>query len=86
MEDIHNRNPAAFSPHPAFIGGFNLVQQVIQILWLRELFRPNNQVDKGVISYAPWYAVGNVAIGIWLLFWVSLISLPQVGLSDLDGM
>jgi hypothetical protein len=70
MKDIHDRNPCAFSPHPFFIGAFFSSQQILQLLYIRELWRPDSQVEKGTLRYAPWFSLGNASIGIWMLFWV----------------
>jgi hypothetical protein len=71
MKDIHDRNLCAFSPQPFAIAGFFTPQQVIQLVWLRELFRPDAQVERGTVRYVPWYSLGNFCIAIWMIFWVS---------------
>ncbi|OCF31527.1 hypothetical protein I316_06726 [Kwoniella heveanensis BCC8398] len=69
MKDIHDRNLCSFSPQPFAIAGFFSPQQILQLLWIRELFRSDRQVEKGTIRYAPWYALGNGCIAVWMLFW-----------------
>ncbi|WVR09497.1 hypothetical protein IAU60_006565 [Kwoniella sp. DSM 27419] len=69
MKDIHDKNLCAFSPQPFAIAGFFSPQQLLQLLWLRELFRSDRQVERGTIRYAPWYALGNGCIAVWMLFW-----------------
>jgi hypothetical protein len=71
MKDIHDRYPCAFSPQPFAIAGFFGPQQILQIIWLRELFRQPNQVEKSALRYAPWYALGNGCIALWMFLWVS---------------
>lgn len=71
MKDIHDRHPCAFSPQPFAIAGFFGPQQILQIIWLRELFRQPNQVEKSALRYAPWYALGNGCIALWMFLWVS---------------
>lgn len=72
MKDIHDKYPAAFSPQPFAIAGFFTPQQVLQALWLRELWRPQAQVEQGTLRYVPWYTLGNVCIGVWMFLWVCL--------------
>lgn len=74
MKDIHDRNLCAFSPQPFAIAGFFTPQQVIQLVWLRELFRSDGQVERGTVRYVPWYALGNFCIATWMIFWVSALS------------
>ncbi|KAK4683506.1 hypothetical protein P7C73_g6745, partial [Tremellales sp. Uapishka_1] len=69
MKDIHDQNLCAFSPQPFAIAGFFTPQQVLQVLWLRELFRPDAQVESGTVQYAPWYSLGNMCIAAWMIFW-----------------
>jgi hypothetical protein len=79
MKDLHDKYPASFSPQPFAILGFFGPQQIIQLLWLRELWRNESQVEKGTLRYAPWYALGNTCIAAWMLFWVS----PSSSLGDI---
>ncbi|ORX38366.1 hypothetical protein BD324DRAFT_620582 [Kockovaella imperatae] len=69
MKQIHDRHPAAFSPQPFAIAGFFGPQQIAQLLWLRELYRSDAEVERGTVRYVPWYALGNAMIGIWMFLW-----------------
>ncbi|WWC63416.1 uncharacterized protein I303_106018 [Kwoniella dejecticola CBS 10117] len=69
MKDIHDANPCSFSPQPFAIAGFFTPQQVLQLIWLRELYRSDRQVEGATLRYTPWYALGNACIAIWMLFW-----------------
>ena len=71
MKQIHDKNPCAFSPYPFAIGGFFAPQQILQVIWLRELFRSDREVEQGTLRYVPWYALGNALIGIWMFLWNS---------------
>jgi hypothetical protein len=68
--DLHDKYPASFSPQPFAILGFFGPQQIIQLLWLRELWRSEPEVEKGTLRYAPWYALGNSCIALWMFLWV----------------
>lgn len=70
MKQVHDANPAAFAPQPFGILGFFGPQQIFQLIWLRELFRREDQVERGTLRYVPWYALGNVMIGVWMFLWV----------------
>lgn len=76
MKDLHDKHPAAFSPQPFAIAGFFSPQQILQLLWIRELWRKDSEVERGTVRYAPWYALGNVCIGVWMFLWVSSIIMP----------
>ncbi|WRT68524.1 uncharacterized protein IL334_005501 [Kwoniella shivajii] len=69
MKDIHDANPCSFSPQPFAIAGFFGPQQILQLIWLREFFRAPKDVERNTLRYAPWYALGNGCIAIWMLFW-----------------
>ncbi|TID18291.1 hypothetical protein E2P81_ATG06223 [Venturia nashicola] len=73
MQDIHDRNLAAFSPQPLAIGGFFFPQQFIQLAWLWKLWgaRGTGKEVQEMVDYAPYYALGNVCIGTWMFFWNS---------------
>jgi len=79
MEDIHNKNPGSFAPHPYAIGGFFSMQQIIHLLWIREFYRADNEVESSLVRYAPYYAWGNVMIGIWMFFWVRRLPKRPLG-------
>lgn len=75
MKVIHDRNLAAFSPQPFFIGGFFFPQQLFQLAWLYRLYRLDSRkpAERGeldqIVDFVPWYALGNVCIGTWMFFW-----------------
>ena len=71
MKDIHDRNPCAFSPQPFAIATFFTPQQIVQLAWLRELYRSDSQVEPATLRYVPWYALGNFCIALWMFLWVS---------------
>jgi hypothetical protein len=71
MKQIHDKHPAAFAPQPFSILGFFGPQQILQLVWLRELWRREGEVERGTLRYVPWYALGNVMIGVWMFLWVS---------------
>ncbi|ORX99406.1 hypothetical protein BCR34DRAFT_495399 [Clohesyomyces aquaticus] len=74
MLDIHNRNLAAFSPQPYFIGGFFFPQQCFQVYWLWKLWTRKGvkEEEVGVMEKFGWvYVLGNVCIGTWMFFWNS---------------
>ncbi|KAA1471606.1 hypothetical protein DENSPDRAFT_859046 [Dentipellis sp. KUC8613] len=82
MKDVADMNHYAFSPNPWFIAGFFSVQVVIQAMWIRELFAMREFADPTLVSpqdaelrtttlaYAPIYALGNLCIAAWMLFWL----------------
>lgn len=65
MLDIHNQNPAAFSPQPFFIAGFFAPQQVLQLVWLWRLWKQEgNAQERAMMNRFAWvYSLGNVCIG-----------------------
>jgi len=71
MMDIHNRNLAAFSPQPYFIGGFFFPQQIFQVVWLWKLWNKQGTKDEcEMMERFAWvYSLGNVCIGTWMFFW-----------------
>ncbi|KZT22644.1 hypothetical protein NEOLEDRAFT_1071098 [Neolentinus lepideus HHB14362 ss-1] len=77
MKDIADANHYAFSPNPMFIGGFFSLQVVIQLTWISKLFRPKDgrkddptaYAEPAQLSYAPIYALGNICIAGWMIFW-----------------
>jgi len=77
MKDISDRNLSFFSPNPYFIGAFFFPQQLFQFAWMYKLWKlnPNDPKEKKeldeVAKFVPYYALGNVCIGTWLLFWNS---------------
>ncbi|KAL5395714.1 hypothetical protein PMIN06_003561 [Paraphaeosphaeria minitans] len=71
MLDVHNANPAAFSPQPYFIAGFFFPQQLFQLAWLWKLCRgAGTEQERNELEGLVWpYVVGNVCIGTWMFFW-----------------
>lgn len=76
MLDIHKAHLSFFSPQPIFILLFFLPQQVCQLAWLWRLWRLNGQKSASdkreiehIVDYVPFYALGNVCIGLWMFFW-----------------
>ena len=72
MIDVHDANISFFSPQPYFIGAFFFPQQLFQLAWLYNLYRAKSATEAGVsemVSYVPYYVVGNVCIGTWMFFW-----------------
>jgi hypothetical protein len=75
MKDVHDANLSFFSPQPYFIGGFFFPQQFIQLAWLYKLWRldsnkPSEQRELStIVKYVPYYVLGNVMIGTWMVFW-----------------
>lgn len=65
MVDIHNRNLAAFSPYPTFIGAFFFPQQICQLVWLWKLWKQDgNKGENAMMNRFAWvYSVGNFCIG-----------------------
>lgn len=72
MLDIHNKYPAAFSPYAYAIPAFFGPQQIIQLVWLYRLcFAKDASAEElgAATDFAPYYALGNICIGLWLPFW-----------------
>ena len=75
MKDIHDANLSFWSPQPYFIISFFLPQQLFQIAWLYRLYKldpkkPGERVELDeMVDYVPYYIVGNVCIGTWMVFW-----------------
>ena len=67
MKQIHERNMSAFSPYANMIGYFFFPQQILQLIWLRRLYK---NPESGQVNYVPWYALGNFCIAGWMIFWV----------------
>ncbi len=38
------------------------------MLWLRELWRKDSEVERSSLNLVPFYALGNLMIGTWLPF------------------
>lgn len=77
MLDVHNANLSFFSPQPFFIAGFFFPQQLLQVAWLYRLWKlddkkPDERRElESITSFAPYYAVGNLCIATWMIFWNS---------------
>ncbi|KAL9633065.1 MAG: hypothetical protein Q9164_004922 [Protoblastenia rupestris] len=75
MLDIHNRNLSFWSPQPYFIAGFFFPQQLFQLAWLYRLYKldPKNPGERQeleqMVDFVPYYSLGNICIGTWMLFW-----------------
>lgn len=65
MMDIHDKNIAAFSPQPQFIGGFFFPQQIFQLVWLYKLWNQQGTAkDQEMMNKFAWvYSLGNFCIG-----------------------
>ena len=77
MKDINDRNLSFWSPQPFFIAGFFFPQQLFQIAWLYRLYKsdpskPHERADTNTLAdYAPYFSLGNLCIGAWMVFWNS---------------
>ncbi|EHL01442.1 hypothetical protein M7I_2532 [Glarea lozoyensis 74030] len=78
MKDVHDANLSFWSPQPFFIGGFFFPQQLIQLAWLYRLYKLDpRKSDKDrkevetIVDFVPYYAVGNLCIATWMVFWNS---------------
>ena len=75
MKTINDRNVSFWSPHPFFIVGFFAPQQLFQLAWLYRLYKldpkkPNERKElDGIVDYVPYYSLGNLCIGTWMIFW-----------------
>lgn len=71
MKDVHDANLSFFSPQPFFIAGFFFPQQLFQLAWLWRLWRsdPQTQETAAMVDFVPFYAVGNLCIATWMVFW-----------------
>jgi len=74
MQDIHDRNLSFWSPNPYFIGAFFTPQQIFQVVWLYRLWKldSNKPEEKKelepIVNFVPYYALGNICIGTWLVY------------------
>ena len=77
MKDINDRNLSFWSPHPFFIAAFFLPLQLFQLAWLWRLYRldskkPNERKELDqMVDYVPYFSLGNVCLGVWMVFWNS---------------
>jgi len=78
MKDVHDANLSFFSPQPFFIAGFFFPQQLFQLAWLYRLYKldpkkgvkEKQEVDT-MVRFVPYYAIGNLCIATWMIFWNS---------------
>ncbi|KAH7323900.1 hypothetical protein BKA65DRAFT_436044 [Rhexocercosporidium sp. MPI-PUGE-AT-0058] len=78
MKDIHDANLSFWSPQPYFIAGFFFPQQLFQLAWLYRLWKldtsksANEKKEVAIMTdFVPYYAVGNLCIASWMIFWNS---------------
>ncbi|KAI0937294.1 hypothetical protein AcV5_005235 [Taiwanofungus camphoratus] len=64
MKDIADANHFAFSPNPWFIAAFFSGQVVLQLVWIRKLFRIGPDGYSSIDSSAPTQALNGNAEGI----------------------
>ncbi|KIJ09943.1 hypothetical protein PAXINDRAFT_119725, partial [Paxillus involutus ATCC 200175] len=79
MKEVADANHFAFSPNPFFIAAFFAMQVVLQLYWIKNLFIVNsvtlaqpeytNEPEPTQVAYAPIYALGNLCIAAWMVFW-----------------
>jgi hypothetical protein len=50
---------------PFFIGGFFVPQQILQLAWLRELWRQDDEVEGTSLTLVPYYALGGGAAALF---------------------
>ncbi|KAL2052191.1 hypothetical protein ABVK25_007633 [Lepraria finkii] len=72
-------------PQPFFIAGFFFPQQLFQLAWLYRLYKldPKKPTERAeldeMVGFVPYYAVGNLCIGIWMIFWnASMLKVSNV--------
>lgn len=72
MKVVNDRNPAAFSPTPFAIGAWFGPQQILELIYIKELFYPTGgKVEPIMLSLAPFFSLGNIMIGTWPFLWNS---------------
>ncbi|RDW71493.1 hypothetical protein BP6252_08056 [Coleophoma cylindrospora] len=78
MKDVHDANLSFWSPQPFFIAGFFFPQQLFQLAWLYRLYtldpkksEANKKEVETMLDFVPYYAVGNLCIASWMIFWNS---------------
>lgn len=75
MKEVADKYHSFFSPQPFAIAGFFAPQTILQLLWLYKLVRlansPTSAASQGsdMARYAGTFILGNVAIGVWMVFW-----------------
>jgi hypothetical protein len=95
MKDVADAHHAFLAPQPFAIALFFFPQTIIQVYWIYKLAKSqqsysrlwnegeqanedSSAVDEAV-RYVPYFALGNVCIGLWMLFWTN----NHLGMSDL---
>jgi hypothetical protein len=76
MKDVHDANLSFWSPQPYFIAAFFFPQQIFQLVWLYRLYKldPSKSTENKkevdiMVDFVPYYAVGNLCIATWMIFW-----------------
>ncbi|GAA96931.1 uncharacterized protein L969DRAFT_19805 [Mixia osmundae IAM 14324] len=70
MKEIAEKHHVAFAGHPFAIAAFFSTQQVLHLLYLRRLWSGEHTIQQNeAVNYAPWYSIGNVCIGLWMVGW-----------------
>ncbi|CCU82091.1 hypothetical protein BGHDH14_bgh01831 [Blumeria hordei DH14] len=76
MKDIHDANLSFWSPQPILVLIIFIPQLVLQLTWHFRLWTIDAQLDadkfievEQMVDYAPYYALGNFCIAIWMIFW-----------------
>ena len=69
MKDVHDANISFWSPHPYFIAGFFLPQQIFQLIWLYRLYKLNSKKSEKeekevapMLDFVPFYIVWNLCM------------------------
>ncbi|KAH6861889.1 hypothetical protein B0T12DRAFT_85101 [Alternaria alternata] len=75
MMDIHNRNLAAFSPYPYFIGAFFFPQQIFQLVWLWKLWKQDGNAQECAMMTLKYRSDHGqqilTRVTAWMFFWNS---------------
>lgn len=93
MKDVADKYHAFFSPQPFAIALFFFPQSCIQVYWIYKLFKSSRAAgeslngdeaeassgDEEAVTYAPFFILGNVCIGLWMVFWNN----EHLGISDI---
>lgn len=70
MKAVNDRNPGAFNPTPFAIGAWFGPQQILEVLYLKELYYPSGgKLEAITLDLAPYFTLGNLMIGTWPFFW-----------------
>ncbi|CAD6500226.1 BgTH12-07409 [Blumeria graminis f. sp. triticale] len=76
MKDIHDANLSFWSPQPILVLIIFIPQLVLQLTWQFRLWKIDSQFDadkfievEQMVDYVPYYALGNLCIAIWMIFW-----------------